>query len=87
MNFEINKLIESDIDQVREIGWILYHVDIEKGLSSEATLKVIETLAKIDNDGLHIYTEADLEKARDEGYGDGLSEAQDIYDVDCDCCS
>lgn len=76
--FEINKLIESDIDQLREIGWILYNTDGDKGLSEEDTYKVIKLLSEIDGDKVDI--ESRLEDAYDDGYSEGYRDASNLYD-------
>ncbi|WP_137743388.1 hypothetical protein [Robertmurraya siralis] len=70
MILEINKLIESDIDEVSEIGWILYHEDIEKGLSPEVTMSLMEKLSSLAS----YNTDTEIENARDEGYKEGYSE-------------
>ena len=81
MILEINKLIESDIDEVSEIGWLLYHEDLEKGLSPEVTRTIVEKLSN----GIaavceeYLYTERDLDKSYDSGYDDGFGEAKSMY--------
>ena len=79
---DINKLIESDIDQVREIGWIFYNTDINAGLNEDDTYKVIKLLSEIETEE---YTEMDLEKSYEEGYDEGYDAAKEEYQCDCDC--
>lgn len=83
MELEINKLIESEIDEINKIGWLLYDKGINDGLDKEATEQIIELLANITDE--RDYTDSDFEKAYQEGYDEGYDAAKDTYECDC-CC-
>lgn len=79
---EIKKLIESDIHQIRDIGRLLYNIDINKGLNQDDVYNVIKLLSEINIEG---YTEKDLEDSFDAGYSEGYDKATEEYESELDC--
>lgn len=65
MDLDINKLINSDFEMLKKLGWLLYHREDQNG---GLNLEEIHNL-------LSIVTVGAIEKVYENGFSDGISEA------------
>lgn len=80
MNLKINKLIESDLKPLFQIGQLLYTSNAEdKGLNIEETDKLLSLLLEIsfEEDKIKEKIEEENEKAYEEGYDEGNGDGYD----------
>jgi hypothetical protein len=79
MQVEINKMIESENNFIKRLGWFLYDQNgLEKGLSGQATKDLVDLFSTY-----NVGREEDKmwKKAYDEGYKDG----EEDFTHNCDC--
>ncbi|KON87452.1 hypothetical protein AF332_11850 [Sporosarcina globispora] len=77
MDLEINKLMESEVEEIRDIASLLYDSN-QKGLSESDTYDLAGLLLGL-NAKLDTFVQEETNKIYMEGFNEGYKEAKDTY--------
>lgn len=83
MQLEINKLIDSEIDYIKDIGWLLYDRE-GKGMTASEVNDLIGLLLGF-NGSFDTFIQEETNKIYEEGYDSGYEEVRRKYECICFC--
>jgi glutathionyl-hydroquinone reductase len=82
MNFEINRLMESEIDYIKDIAWLLYDRE-GKGMTENEVNDLVGLLLGF-NSNFDTFVQEETGKIYQEGYDTGYKDAKNRYACCCE---
>lgn len=75
--YNINKLINSENEYIKQIGWLLYdRQDQNGGLNNDEVDKLVSVLLDMSEESIDMLLEKEYQEGYEEGYNDGLRDGE-----------